>query len=1653
MVRVGADISGLQRGLQQSDNEVRGFGSRIGGAVGSIRSGLGEVTRQAGMAGAGMSAALTAPMVAVGKSALDLAINYQSSMNTLQAVTGATGEQMDRLDRLAVALGADMSLPATSATDATQAMVELAKAGLDVDNVMAAAKGTLQLAAAGQLDNATAAAITAQALNAFSLSGDQATRVADMLAAGANVSAASVADLSQGVQQGGFAFAAAGQPIEHLITSIAALTNVGLTGSDAGTALKNAFIRLMSPTKEAREEMSKLGLSFYDAHGNMLPLPDIIQQLNQATSGMTQEQRNAALETLFMSDGMKAMIPLLDMGKEGFVQLEGQVTKQGAAAELAGAMTKGLGGAIEGLKSQVETFLLTEARPFLDTIEGWVRGVADFIPKLSELPAPVKSAALAFGLAVAAAGPLLLAVSGLAGALGVLLSPIGLVVAGVVALGTAFALNVGGIRDAFVPVLMKVGATIAQNIVPAVQNFIGWLQGFLPTAVGIAAQVFQGLLVPAFNLVAWLVANVVIPAVQMVAEWLGQHLPPVVAMIANVWQNVLAPAIQFAGQLFMWLLPIVLEVAGFLLDMLVPAVNFVVDVVRVLARGWETDWGGIRTVITTVGQVIFTVIGAIWTALKWFADSIGTLFAPAANVLHMIAGEAEEAGQSAGANFTGGVLSGISSGLDDVSKGTGDTYDTLMGINDSVWSGATTIGGNYTGGMSGAIGSGKTDVYNKTVEVANTLGGVNGGGIGQTIGQNWIAGIANGVAQNIGPLDKNIEAVRKRLETLRTEQALVQMLTPSGIAEKPVIAGTPGAAGLDVAGVPPRRTKGDVERDIRGEQAHLEALEHLKDREALRRRGTLPPMLLPEATKPRPTTPTPTPKPAGGGGGGGGGGQSKTAIEATADIARQASEAIRSGLQAIADLAHIHIPPGVDRAADVLARAIDTIVSKLQAVALRYRAGGLEATGNFADASQKVTSALSAAFDLFEKLWAEGGRVLDPANKLVNLAVALGEKIVIIMNELGARIPLWDEFADTKISQFAEASQKVMGGLSAALGFMEALVKSHVAFRDVAGRVVELSNAVRHIMNVVGHGVPRDYDTELVSGYVAAAEGVTEALGKSAGLLQTLGSEQFRLPAWDVVDGFLSAFGRLFERVAGWLAEHQSQATELNAQLAGWVGDITDAFSKVLDLVRSLGEVSGDQSFEVRSTVIDQLFGALEHMLTSFSERSRSWAQRFDEYSVELAGWVGDIAGGLGAAIQPLIDLSGLREIPISGIDMFFTGLDRVLAEFARRSEEWKGRATEEAAKLAAHMGDVAESLGRAVQPLLDIMAFAVPEGKEGGGQWQILGQGVAMQQDPVSAAIDAFFGVLDRVLAEFARRSEEWKGRATEEAAKLAANIGSVMDMVGAAIEPILKMADAQKVQAGQIEGAMANVWLALHHFNEVMRSGELQGDWKERAVEFATALGTVFERTREALGVLDQMGDGGNDGWLRVFEDVRNMWGAIFGPAEREGTLLWMLFSQPGGMFNVLDRLVPLAMGFHKYVWKGELTRLGEELVAQMDELRRQAYTAAFAIGEAIARAIRDGIGTDTFTIRVDVSTDTGGGGGSPPPLPPSGNSTIYGGFNPNYVPQGEYAFMGAGVGAGVVNYNPVFIGEQQIQDPDLHRLLVAHRKRQNIRNGGTR
>jgi TP901 family phage tail tape measure protein len=354
---------------------------------GKLEAGLRSSTGIAGKIGSAIGLALGGGLLAAGagfSKIISLTTEFEGNLNSLQAVTQATGAEMQQVSARAIELGNDITLPGTSASQAAEAMLELAKGGLTVSEAMDAAKGTLTLAAAAQVSGARAAEIQSDALNIFGLEANEASRVADILANSANASAVEITDVASSLKFVGPVAKAAGVSIQDTATAIALLGNQGIRGEQAGTALRGMLASLVSPSKKSSEALDELGVVAYDTSGQFVGFENIIGQLRDAQEGLTQEQYQGAIATAFGRETMSAVLALVNTAPGAWDEMSAAVQRQGGAQEVAAAKMKGLGGALEGFKSQLETTAITIGQALSPALEALVRGATGVVGALTE---------------------------------------------------------------------------------------------------------------------------------------------------------------------------------------------------------------------------------------------------------------------------------------------------------------------------------------------------------------------------------------------------------------------------------------------------------------------------------------------------------------------------------------------------------------------------------------------------------------------------------------------------------------------------------------------------------------------------------------------------------------------------------------------------------------------------------------------------------------------------------------------------------------------------------------------------------------------------------------------------------------------------------------------------------------------------------------------------------------------------------------------------------------------------------------------------------------------------------------------------------------------------------------------------------------------
>ena len=304
-------------------------------------------------------------------------MEFEQQMSRVKATLGATEEEFVKLNELAIDLG---SSTAFSSMEVAEGMENLASAGFSTSEIMEAMSGMLDLAASSGEDLASSADIAASTLRGFGLEADQAGHVADVLAKNAADTNAAVKDTGEAMKYIAPVAHTAGLSLEEVAASIGIMADSGIQGSQAGTTLRGALSRLAKPTEKMLQIMNELGLSFYDSNGEMKSLAEMTEMLKTNMSGLTDEQQQNALVTLFGQEALSGMTVLMEAGSEKISTLtKAYENCDGAAAEMAETMMDNLAGAVEEAGGAFETVGLTIydkfETPLKEAVEAGTRGL------------------------------------------------------------------------------------------------------------------------------------------------------------------------------------------------------------------------------------------------------------------------------------------------------------------------------------------------------------------------------------------------------------------------------------------------------------------------------------------------------------------------------------------------------------------------------------------------------------------------------------------------------------------------------------------------------------------------------------------------------------------------------------------------------------------------------------------------------------------------------------------------------------------------------------------------------------------------------------------------------------------------------------------------------------------------------------------------------------------------------------------------------------------------------------------------------------------------------------------------------------------------------------------------------------------------------
>lgn len=317
-------------------------------------------------------------------SVVETGLSFSSSMSEVQAISGATGSELETLEKTAREYGATTVFSASESADALKYM---ALAGWDTEKSTSALGGVLNLAAASGMELASASDMVTDYMSAFSMEADQAAYFADVLAYSQANSNTSAEQLGEAFKNSAANMNAAGQDFETTTSLLAMMANQGFKGSEAGTALTAVMRDMTAQMKKGAISIGDTSVQVMDASGNYRDMTDILLDVEKATDGMGDAERAMALKSTFTSDSIKGLNLMLNAGIENAADFEEQLRKSGGSAgEMADTMNDNLQGDLKTMQSGFEELQLK----IYDGMEEPLRSAAavvinDVLPKLQKL--------------------------------------------------------------------------------------------------------------------------------------------------------------------------------------------------------------------------------------------------------------------------------------------------------------------------------------------------------------------------------------------------------------------------------------------------------------------------------------------------------------------------------------------------------------------------------------------------------------------------------------------------------------------------------------------------------------------------------------------------------------------------------------------------------------------------------------------------------------------------------------------------------------------------------------------------------------------------------------------------------------------------------------------------------------------------------------------------------------------------------------------------------------------------------------------------------------------------------------------------------------------------------------------------------------------
>lgn len=604
LTRVGAGFRNLDNNMISSTRNLAGVGSavdknvsgwqRLSSTLDPVGQKFQSIGGQMSRVGQSMSMYLTLPMAAVGAAGIKAGMEFEQGMQNIKALGGATGEELNKLKALALEMGTKTKF---GATEAAKGIEELAKAGLKTEQILnGGLRGALYLATAGEISLGEAAGIASTALQAFKADNLSVSDAANILAGGANAAYTDVRQLQMGLAQVGAVASGVGLSFRDTASGIALFSNNGLMGSDAGTSLKSMLLNLQPESDKQTQLFKQLGIvtadgsnKFFDASQKIRSLSEIAEVLKTSLAGLTDQQRLAALNTMFGSDAIRAANILYKEGAVGVKDMQSAMSNT-TAEQVANEKMKTLSGSLTILKNNFNELMIKMYEAQKGPLMSLATSLNDLVTKFQNLsPSMQQTILITSGIAVAI-GPLIVI-------FGTLISSIGTIGTAISGLITMF----GGL-SASIAAAGGIMAVLTGPVGIAVAALVGF--GAAVIYLWNTNEQFKNFVISVWNQIVSAVSvtlNQIRTTINDVMTFINSTVTNNWSTIMTVWNIALYGIQNIVVNVFE-------IVKGIILATMTIISGTMKTISAVIKGDWEGAWNGIRQIISGALAFIQAVI-------------------------------------------------------------------------------------------------------------------------------------------------------------------------------------------------------------------------------------------------------------------------------------------------------------------------------------------------------------------------------------------------------------------------------------------------------------------------------------------------------------------------------------------------------------------------------------------------------------------------------------------------------------------------------------------------------------------------------------------------------------------------------------------------------------------------------------------------------------------------------------------------------------------------------------------------------------------------------------------------------------------------------------------------------------------------------------